>query len=140
VGVELTCYYYSFLFALALLYYKRREAGAILLGVTAMTGLIDWSPTRYLPDTKPWMNFKVSQWLDEQYTMMSFVTLAGFVWILYRFAYTKPIEASPVAAAAVAAAGAGSVDAAEPVNRRKPSRRGGGNDNRRRGGRRGRRR
>ena len=115
VGVELTCYYYSFLFALALLYHKRREAGAILLGVTAMTGFIDWSPTRYLPDVKPWMNFKISQWLDEQYMMMSVVTLLGFVWILYRFAYVRPIEASPVAAAA-AVAGAG--DASRP---RRPS-------------------
>ena len=35
VGVELTCYYYSFLFAVAFLYHKRQEAGAILLGVTA---------------------------------------------------------------------------------------------------------
>ena len=35
VGVELTCYYYSFLFAMTLLYSKRKEAGAIMLGVTA---------------------------------------------------------------------------------------------------------
>jgi hypothetical protein len=85
VGVELTCYYYSFLFAIAFLYHKRREAGAILLGVTAMTGFLDWAPTRYLPDTKPWVNFKMPQWLDEQYMWMSVATLAGFIWILYRF-------------------------------------------------------
>jgi hypothetical protein len=85
VGVELTCYYYSFLFAIALLYHKRREVGAILLGVTAMTGFLDWAPTRYLPDTKPWVNLKMPQWLDEQYMWMSVATLAGFIWILYRF-------------------------------------------------------
>jgi hypothetical protein len=140
VGVELTCYYYSFLFAVTLLYHKRRDAGAILLGATAVTGLIDWSPTRYLPDVKPWMNFKVSQWLDEQYTMMAFFTLAAFAWILYRFAYVRPIEESPVAAAAVATSASAGAEAAESVNRRKPARRGGGNDNRRRGGRRSRRR
>ncbi len=140
VGVELTCYYYSFLFAITLLYHKRREAGAILLGATAVTGFIDWSPTRYLPDVKPWMNFKVSQWLDEQYTMMSFATLAAFCWILYRFAYVRPIEESAVAEAAVAVAGATGAEAAHSVNVRKPARRGGGNETRRRGGRRSRRR
>ena len=31
VGVELTCYYYSFLIVVALLYNKRKEAGAMLL-------------------------------------------------------------------------------------------------------------
>ena len=51
VGIELTCYYYSFLFAVAFLYRKRKEAGAILLGVTAATGFIDWAPTKYLPNT-----------------------------------------------------------------------------------------
>jgi hypothetical protein len=138
VGVELTCYYYSFLFAITLLYHKRREAGAILLGATALTGFIDWSPTRYLPDVKPWMNFKFSQWLDEQYMAMSVVTLAAFCLILYRFAHARPLEAS--AGEVPAAAGAAGVEAVESINRRKPSRRAGGNDNRRRGGRRSRRR
>ena len=87
VGVELTCYYYSFLFAVTFLYYKRHEVGAILLGVTAATGFIDWAPTKYLPDTGFWANMKMSQWLDEQYMWMSVATLAGFVWIMYRFGY-----------------------------------------------------
>ena len=132
VGVELTCYYYSFLFAITLLYHKRREAGVILLGITAMTGFIDWSPTRYIPDVKPWMGLKWSQWLDEQYMAMSIATLLGFVWILYRFAYQPPLDASP--ATVVVAADVG---AAASVNRRKPSRRsggGGGNSRRRSGG------
>jgi hypothetical protein len=87
VGVELTCYYYSFLFGVTFLYYKRHEVGAIMLGVTAATGFIDWAPTRYLPDTGIWANLKMSQWLDEQYMWMSVATLAGFVWIMYRFGY-----------------------------------------------------
>jgi hypothetical protein len=87
VGVELTCYYYSFLFAVTFLYYKRHEVGAILLGVTAATGFIDWAPTKYLPDSGIWANLKMSQWLDEQYMWMSVATLAGFVWIMYRFGY-----------------------------------------------------
>jgi hypothetical protein len=150
VGVELTCYYYSFLFAITLLYSKRKEAGAILLGATAITGIIDWSPTRYIPDVKPWMNFKWSQWLDEQYMFMSIFTLAAFAWIMYRFAYTPMIgEGAPAVAAAAAGAGATRSDdddgdddevEARSINKRKPSRRGGGGkDNRRRGGRRGRR-
>jgi hypothetical protein len=128
VGVELTCYYYSFLFAVTLLYHKRKEAGLILLGITAMTGFIDWSPTRYIPDVKPWMGLKWSQWLDEQYMAMSIATLVGFVWILYRFAYQPPLDAGP-AAGAVVVAEAG----AAAVNRRKPSRRSGGGGGRRRG-------
>ena len=140
VGVELTCYYYSFLFVVAFLYHKRKEAGAILLGVTAMTGFIDWSPTRYLPDAKPWVGFKISQWLDEQYMMMSIVTLAGFCWIVYRFAYRPMVTASPAAIAAAAEA-ADELPPRASVNQRKPSRRGGGggggggNSRSRRGGR-----
>jgi hypothetical protein len=57
-----------------------------LLGVTAATGLIDWAPTKYLPSTGPLANFRISQWLDEQYMLMSVVTLVGFVWIMYEFA------------------------------------------------------
>ena len=91
VGIELTCYYYSFLFATAFLYYKRREVGTALLLVTAATGFIDWAPTKYLPDTGIWANLKMSQWLDEQYMWMSVATLVGFVWIMYRFGYpTEP--------------------------------------------------
>jgi hypothetical protein len=129
VGVELTCYYYSFLFAVALLYHKRREAGAILLGVTAMTGFLDWAPTRYLPDTKPWANLKMPQWLDEQYMWMSVATLLGFVWILYRFGnvpQTDPVEVEAVPT--------------DDDDDAKPRRRGGGGGGRtrQRGGRRGR--
>jgi hypothetical protein len=103
VGVELTCYYYSFLFVVAFLYHKRRDAGAILLAATAITGLIDWSPTRYIPDVRPWMNLKWSQWLDEQYMAMSIFTLLAFGWIMYRFGNVPADEPAPVEAEAVAA-------------------------------------
>jgi len=99
VGIELTCYYYSFLFATTFLYSKRKEAGAILLGVTAATGFIDWAPTKYLPDTGPLANFRISQWLDEQYMLMSVATLVGFVWIMYEFAM-KPAATEPLEEAA----------------------------------------
>jgi hypothetical protein len=131
VGVELTCYYYSFLFAITLLYHKRREAGVILLGMTALTGIIDWSPTRYIPDVKPWMGLKWSQWLDEQYMAMSIATLLAFVWILYRFAYLPTVEASAEASAGAVAVAA---DVPASINQRKPSRRSGGGNSRRRGG------
>jgi hypothetical protein len=104
VGVELTCYYYSFLFATTFLYSKRKEAGAILLGVTAMTGFIDWAPTKYLPSTGPLAGFRISQWLDEQYMLMSVATLVGFVWIMYQFA-VEPASPEPAEAPAGRSAG-----------------------------------
>ncbi len=87
VGVELTCYYYSFLIAVTLLYQKRREVGATLLAVTAATSFIDWAPTRFLPDAGIWRWMKMPTWLDEQYMWMAIVTLIGFAWILYRFGF-----------------------------------------------------
>ena len=52
----------------------------------------------------------MSQWLDEQYMWMSVATLAGFVWILYRFGLpqdaTPAGEAEPEDAEPVRAAGA----------------------------------
>jgi len=138
VGVELTCYYYSFLFAVAFLYEKRKDAGAILLGITAATGFMDWAPTRYLPDSRPWADFKMPQWLDEQYMWMSVATLAGFVWILYRFAYPPENAVGEVAVAAAEVPASGPA-VAHHVPRRNTRRGGGGGGGRRRGGRRGRR-
>jgi hypothetical protein len=94
---ELTCYYYSFMFVIAFLYEKRKEAGALLLAATAMTGFLDWAPTKYLPNTPPWDHMKMPQWLDEQYTWMSLAIIVAFVWILYRFAYPEPEPALAVA-------------------------------------------
>jgi hypothetical protein len=91
---ELTCYYYSFMFVVAFLYEKRKEAGALLLGSTALSGFIDWAPTKYLPNTGFWDRMKMPQWLDEQYTWMSLFIIVAFVWILYRFAYPEPEPAA----------------------------------------------
>jgi hypothetical protein len=99
VGVELTCYYYAFLVAVALLYEKRREVGVALLAVTAATGFIDWAPTRFLPDTGLWRWIKMPTWLDEQYMWMAVVTLIGFGWILYRFGFV-PVPAPAIAGTA----------------------------------------
>src|SRR6185295_14620122 len=70
-----------------LLYRKRREVGAIMLAVTGATSFIDWAPTRFLPDTRPFIFFKMPTWLDEQYMWMGLVTLIGFAWILYDFCF-----------------------------------------------------
>jgi hypothetical protein len=94
---ELTCYYYSFMFVVALLYEKRKDAGAILLAATAFTGFLDWAPTKYLPNTPPWDHLKISTWLDEQYTWMSLGIVVAFVWIVYKFAYPEPVAAAAAA-------------------------------------------
>lgn len=106
VGVELTCYYYSFLIVVALLYEKRKEAGAMLLLVTGATSFIDWAPTRFLPETGIWRWLKMPTWLDEQYMYMGAVTLLGFLWILYRFGFV-PEELSDGGAAQKALLSAG---------------------------------
>jgi hypothetical protein len=90
IPFELTCYYYSFMFVVALLYEEQVEAGALLLAATALTGFIDWAPTRYLPNSAPWNNLRMPTWFDEQYTWMSVFIVAAFVWMLYRFAYPEP--------------------------------------------------
>jgi hypothetical protein len=94
---ELTCYYYSFMFVVALLYEKKRDAGALLLAATAFTGFLDWAPTKYLPNTPPWDHLKISTWLDEQYTWMSLGIVVAFVWTLYKFAYPEPLPEGAVA-------------------------------------------
>jgi hypothetical protein len=90
---ELTCYYYSFMFVVAFLYEKRKDVGALLLAATAMTGFLDWAPTKYLPNGLPWDRIKMSQWLDEQYTWMSLAIIIAFVWALYQFAYPPEAQA-----------------------------------------------
>jgi hypothetical protein len=94
---ELTCYYYSFMFVVAFLYEKKKEAGALLIAATAMTGFLDWAPTKYLPNSRPWDHLRMPQWLDEQYTWMSLAIIVAFVWILYRFAFPEP-QAVPAVA------------------------------------------
>ena len=74
-GVELTCYYYAFLMAVALLHADRPWVGVVLLICTALTGFLAWAPLPYM-----------SSWFDEQFTFMSIVTLAAFVFIAWRYA------------------------------------------------------
>ena len=88
---ELTCYYYSFLIVLALLWSKRAEAGMALLAVTAGTGFADMAPTQYLPSQGLFwsrLNHLMPTWLAEQYTLMSAITIAGLVYILYEFGFS----------------------------------------------------
>jgi hypothetical protein len=124
---ELTCYYYSFLVAVALVYYKRVEAGAILAAVTAATSFIDWAPTRWLPNSMPWSNLKMPTWLDEQYMWMSVVTLIGFGWILYRFGFPPPAEAAVATPGAPPAPSDGEPKKSPPLS--KGGRRKGGGPN-----------
>jgi hypothetical protein len=74
IGVELTCYYYAFIIAVALLYEKREEVGIYLLFLTAFTSFVAAAPFRGMP-----------KWLDEQYTNMSVATIAVFALIVWRF-------------------------------------------------------
>ncbi len=74
VGVELTCYYYAFIAATALLYAKREAVGRLVLLLTAFTQFAAWAP---LPG--------MAKWIDEQYTLMSAATVVAFVLILWWF-------------------------------------------------------
>jgi hypothetical protein len=71
---ELTSYYYAFLIVVALLHAAREETGIILLACTALTQFVAWSPLRGMPD-----------WFDEQFTLMSAITLGAFVLLLWTF-------------------------------------------------------
>ena len=79
VGPELTCYYYSFILAVALLHARHDAVGPLLLGVTAL------SQAAALPPIHGWLI-----WPDELYTFASAVTLAAFAWILWWFARSRP--------------------------------------------------
>ena len=79
-AVELTSYYYAFLFAVALATHEREDVPNILFAVTAATGVIAWAPLPFLPT-----------WWDEQYTAMSLVTVVGLTAMLWRFARDKNV-------------------------------------------------
>jgi hypothetical protein len=94
-GAELTCYYYSFIIVVALLYARHEVAGRWLMGVTAFTQFIGWAPIQGMPN---WLgkilpssirnatamkNFGMPTGLDEQYTWMALATLFGFVMIAW---------------------------------------------------------
>ncbi len=78
IGAELTNYYYCFLLGIAVLHEKRREVGALLATLCAVSHLLNWGPFQ-------WM----SHWLDEQYVTMSAAALlavVGIWWVFTRFA------------------------------------------------------
>jgi hypothetical protein len=113
---ELTCYYYSFLIVMAFLWEKRKEAGMALLLVTAGTGFADMAPTQYLPSQGAFwsrLNHMMPTWLAEQYTLMSAITLAGLIYILYQYAYVPQLTP--------AVAGGGDAPVAPPVDEEKPA-------------------
>ena len=99
IGAELTNYYYCFLLGLAVLHEKRREVGALLCALAAVSHYLNWGPIT-------WM----SHWLDEQYVTMSLAALfavGGIWWLFTRFAADAVAPAEPpallLAPAAVAA-------------------------------------
>jgi hypothetical protein len=75
-GVELTCYYYSFLIVVALLCVKSEQLAPRLLLLTAFTQFVAWAPIKGMPSPTS---------LDELYTLMSVATLIVFVAIAWEF-------------------------------------------------------
>lgn len=114
IGVELTCYYYAFIIAVAVLYEKREDAGWWLLLLTAFTQFVAWAPV-------PGM----ATWLDEQYTVMSLATVAVFGYLLWLF-WKQPPEVGATPLAAQGAAPALPATAAPGDNEAGPAGEGGG--------------
>jgi hypothetical protein len=86
---ELTCYYYAFLVAVALLWERDRRVGVVLMLMTAGTGVVAWAPTEYLPWR--WLHL-IPTWDDERYVLMSVLTLAALAWVLRIIA--QPVRSS----------------------------------------------
>ncbi len=87
IGAELTNYYYCFLMGLAVLHVKRREVGALLCALCAVSHYLNWGPL-------PWM----SHWLDEQYVTMSLAALLAVVgawWVFTRNAADAVVSEEP---------------------------------------------
>ncbi len=86
IGAELTNYYYCFLMGLAVLHAQRREVGALMALMCAVSHLLNWGPF-------DWM----SRWLDEQYVTMSATCLLavfGVWWVFTKYAKdaVAPVE------------------------------------------------
>jgi hypothetical protein len=57
------------------------------------------APTQYLPSQGLFwsrINHLMPTWLAEQYTLMSAITLAGLVYILYEFGFSQRATLAPV--------------------------------------------
>ncbi len=83
-AVELTSYYYAFLVVPALLWTVRREAGIALLLLGAFGLFVSLAPLAGMPT-----------WRDEQYTLISLATLLTLLFLLLRFAFSKPLFQPP---------------------------------------------
>jgi hypothetical protein len=87
IAAELTCYYYAFIIIPALLWEKRREVGWWLLALTAFSEFASFGHDKgfqFMPG-----------WLDEQYTLISAVTVGVFAYVWYLFSpwgEAKPYE------------------------------------------------
>jgi hypothetical protein len=126
---ELTCYYYSFLIAIALLWSKRQEVGLALLAITAGTGFADMAPTQYLPSQGAFwnrLNHLMPTWLAEQYTLMSAITLIGIVYILYEFGFVPQTVAAIAGDSPLPMAAAAPATPATPEKSKAPGTRSGG--------------
>lgn len=117
IGVELTCYYYAFVMAVALLHDEDEGVGRLLLMMTAVTTFIGVMPG----------------WLDDKYTLMSLINVIIFGLILWDFGLGRWLAERRAAAAATAGgapAGAAASAAVEPVEDSEPDTR----DHQRKGG------
>ncbi len=85
-AVELTSYYYAFLIVPALLWTVRREAGVAMLLLAAFGLFVSLAPIDGMPT-----------WRDEQYTLISLATLAALLYIVLRFARSRPLFRPPLA-------------------------------------------
>ncbi len=104
-GVELTCYYYSFIIVVALLCVKSERLAQRLLLLTAFTQFVAWAPITGMPT-----------WLDEKYTLMSVATLIAFIVIAWEFFTQRRLAAAGATAIAFASDG----PEAESVAQEKP--------------------
>jgi hypothetical protein len=93
-GVELTCYYYSFIIVVALLCVKSERLAQRLLLLTAVTQFVAWAPINGMPT-----------WLDEKYTLMSVATLIAFIVIAWEFFTQRRLAAAGATAIAFASDG-----------------------------------
>jgi hypothetical protein len=89
IGAELTNYYYCFLMGIAVLHEKRREVGAMLVALCAVSHYLNWG-----------INNWMSHWLDEQYVTMSLAALfavAGIWWVFTKYASSAVAPEEPEA-------------------------------------------
>jgi hypothetical protein len=93
-GVELTCYYYSFIIVVALLCVKSERLAQRLLLLTAFTQFVAWAPITGMPT-----------WLDEKYTLMSVATLIALIAIAWEFFIQRRLAAAGATAIAFASDG-----------------------------------